>query len=333
MTDGDEKYEKIRRQSQARTRSIFLSIFAFVSVGAFVFYRNALTTADTATGMLPLQTNTLRSVTEVAPEPQPVAPIDVQSAAEPVVVSEPEGPAVVTDDMIRQVEELDTEVRRIKATGVIMEKDGESLAATKKLQDATRTLMAAKYGPEEPYRVEVVLQFQDTIADFEEKGADGTILLEMAPSRLVPHSVFSFLEISRQWQGRGFHRIANHVLQVQTQGKFKNLAFQEYSPEFPHKKGTVGYAGRPSGPHWYVSIMDNSRNHGPGSQQKKDPYEADSCFGKVIRGFDDDVQRIAKIPDKGFINDKKKHVIITKMRILVPGSGPDAVDGYVEWKE
>jgi hypothetical protein len=79
--------------------------------------------------------------------------------------------------------------------------------------------------------------------------------------------------------------------------------------------------------------MDNSRNHGPGSQQKKNPYEADSCFGKVIRGFDDDVQRIAKIPDKGFINDKKKHVIITKMRILVPGSGPDAVDGYVEWKE
>jgi hypothetical protein len=280
--------------------------------------------------MAPVQTtNTLRSVTEVSSE-RPVAPIVAQSAA-PIVV-EPKGP-VVTEDMIQQVAELDAEVRRIKATGVIMEKDDKSLTATKKLQDATRTLMAARYGPEEPYRVEVVLEFQDTIADFEEKGADGTILLEMAPSRLVPHAVFSFLEISRQWQGRGFHRIANHVLQVQTLGKFKNLAFQEYSPEFPHKKGTVGYAGRPSGPHWYVSIMDNSRNHGPGSQQKKNPYEADSCFGKVIRGFDDDVQRIAKIPDKGFINDKRKHVIIKKMRILVPGSGPGAVDGYVEWKE
>jgi hypothetical protein len=327
MRDGDEKYEKIRRQSQARTRAIFLSIFAFVSVGAFVFYRGASTTTDTATGMSPLQTNTLRSVAEKSPE-QPAEPIVV---AAPIVVQH-EGP-VVTDDMIRQVEEFDAEVRRIKATGVIMENDDKSLAATKKLQDATRTLMAARYGPEEPYRVEVVLEFQDTIADFEEKGADGTILLEMAPSRLVPHAVFSFLEISRQWQGRGFHRIANHVLQVQTQGKFKSLAFQEYSPEFPHKKGTVGYAGRPSGPHWYVSIMDNSRNHGPGSQQHKNPYEADSCFGKVIRGFDDDVQRIAKIPDKGFINEKKKHVIIKRMRILVPGSGPDAVDGYVEWKE
>jgi hypothetical protein len=113
----------------------------------------------------------------------------------------------------------------------------------------------------------------------------------MAPSRLIPHAVFSFLEISRQWQGRGFHRIASHVLQVQTIGKFKSLAFHEYSPEFPHKKGIVDNAGRPSGHHWYVAIMDSSRNHGPGAQQEKHPYEADSCFGKVIRGFDDDVHR------------------------------------------
>jgi hypothetical protein len=330
MSEGDEKYDKISSQSQARTRSMFLSIFALVAVGAFVFYcyyRGSSTTyMDTATGMPPQQTNILRSVKEASPEQpvvvQPVKPIVVQA----------EGP-VVTDDMIRKVEELDAAVRRIKATGVIMEKDEESLAATKKLQEATRTLMAARYGPEEPYRVEVILEFQDTIYDFEKKGAEGTILLEMAPSSLMPHAVFSFLEISRQWQGRGFHRIASHVLQVQTIGKFKSLAFQEYSPEFPHKKGTVGYAGRPSGPAWYVSLIDNSRNHGPGSQQKKNPYEADSCFGKVIRGFDDDVQRIAKIPEKGFLNDKKKHVIIKKMRILVPGSGPDAVDGYVEWKE
>jgi hypothetical protein len=324
--ERNEKYEKIRKQSQARTRSIFLSIFAFVCLGTFVFYREALTTAlsAAATREQPVLRSNFAAAT---PPEQPVRVIA------PIVVH-PTERAVVTQDMIQRVEELDAEVRRIKATGVIMERDDESLVATKKLQEATKKLMAARYGPEEPYRVEVILEFQDTIADFQEKGADGTILLEMAPSRLVPHSVFSFLEISRQWQGRGFHRIANHVLQVQTLSKtVKNLAFQEYSPEFPHKKGTVGYAGRPSGPHWYVSIMDNSRNHGPGSQQQKNPYEADSCFGKVIRGFDDDVQRIAKIPDKGFINDKKKHVIIKQMRILVPGSGPDAVDGYVEWKE
>jgi hypothetical protein len=325
MGESDEKYEKIRRQGQARTRSIFLSIFALMlSAGAFFFYsRESTSTAATA---LAVKTGALRSIAAV--------PLEYMVQAPTPIVVQPERPVVtVTEDMIREVEELDAEVRRIKLTGVIMEKDEESLAATKKLQDATRTLMAAKYGPEEPYRVEVVLEFQDTIADFKEKGPDGTVLLEMAPSRLVPHSVFSFLEISRQWTGRGFHRIAGHVLQVSAISPVKHLAFQEYSPEFPHKKGTVGYAGRPSGPAWYLSIMDNSKNHGPGSQQKKNPYEADSCFGKVIRGFDDEVQRIAKIPDKGFIADRRKHVIIKKMRILVPGSGPDSVDGYVEWKE
>lgn len=101
----------------------------------------------------------------------------------------------------------------------------------------------------------------------------------------------------------------------------------------PHKLGTVGYAGRPSGPAWYVSILDNTKNHGPGTQQKHNPYEADSCFGTVIHGFDDEVQRIKKMPGNGFLDDKNKHVLIKDMDILVPGTGPDVVDGYVKWKE
>lgn len=87
------------------------------------------------------------------------------------------------------------------------------------------------------------------------------------------------------------------------------------------------------GPGWYVSIKDNSLNHGPGSQQKQNPYEADSCFGTVIGGHDNEVQRIAKIPEKRFLNDRKKHVLIKEMIVLVPGTGSNAVDGYVEWKD
>lgn len=87
-------------------------------------------------------------------------------------------------------------------------------------------------------------------------------------------------------------------------------------------------AGRPSGPAWYVSIMDNSKNHGPGSQGAKNPHEADSCFGKVIEGFDDVVvDRITKMPGDGFLNDENKHVLIDRMTILVP----DNNGNYVEW--
>ena len=82
----------------------------------------------------------------------------------------------------------------------------------------------------------------------------------------------------------------------------------------------------------YVSTQNNSRNHGPGSQQEANPHEADSCFGAVIRGFDTDVQRISKVPGKGFLGDKKLQVLIKRMRILVPmdGKGPEE-DGYVQW--
>lgn len=235
-------------------------------------------------------------------------------------------------ELLKLVEIMDAEVRRIKETGVIMETDNKSLIATKKLQDATRRLLVARYGSAEPYRVRLELEFQETIPDFAENGSYGEIVIELAPSELVPHSIYTFLEIARNWNSGAFHRIAGHVLQVMVHGNsVKHLAFQEYSPDFPHKKGTVGYAGRPSGPAWYVSTVDNTKNHGPGSQQKHNPYEADSCFGKIVVGFDDVIQRIKKVDGNGFISDRRKHVLIKSMEILVPSQNSDS--GYTKWKE
>lgn len=236
------------------------------------------------------------------------------------------------ETLVKEVERIDFEVRQIKAKlppGKFMETDTEGVNASKRLQDATRKLLRKRYGPNEPYRVRVELEFQPTIPDFEKDGGkDGMILIEMAPSTFQPHSIFTFMEVARKYKGGGFHRIAGHVLQVMVKNTgVEHLAFQEYSPEWPHKKGTVGYAGRPSGPAWYVSLINNVRNHGPGSQQKANPHEADSCFGKVIEGFDTDVQRIRKVPGQGFLNDRGMWVLIKKMQIMVPES-----DGkYVDW--
>merc|ERR1712079_978889 len=93
-----------------------------------------------------------------------------------------------------------------------------------------------------------------------------------------------------------FHRNAGHVLQAQVsmgqEAAFRSLTFQEYHPEYPHVEGTLGFAGRPGGPAFYISTVDNTRNHGPGSQGSK--TEADSCFGKVVEGHDV-VQRLFKV--------------------------------------
>lgn len=74
-----------------------------------------------------------------------------------------------------------------------------------------------------------------------------------------------------------FHRNAGHVLQAMVTVQDENnhnhherFAWQEYSPHYPHKKYTLGYAGRPSSNGaFYISTMDNVRNHGPASQGSK----------------------------------------------------------------
>ena len=225
--------------------------------------------------------------------------------------------------------DLDSEVRAIKATGVIMEADEHSLEVTGRLQDATRELIKLRYGDpgEENFRIKFDLEFQPTIPDFAEKGKDGTLVIELAPIKLLPVSVFNFLEIARTWKKGAFHRNAGHVLQAMSRSEVtRSMPFQEYSEFYPHKKGTIGYAGRPSGPEFYVSIQDNSQNHGPGSQQKKNPYEADCIIGTVVQGMEDGTAaRIHTMPGREFIGDKKKWVWIRRMHIMVP----DGRGGYV----
>jgi len=98
----------------------------------------------------------------------------------------------------------------------------------------------------------------------------------------MPHAVLNFMEIVDRWSGGAFFRNAGHVLQVMVEGEQPRgtLAWQEYSPDFPHYEYTLGYAGRPGGSQFYISIMDNVQNHGPASQGSA--HEADSCFAKVI---------------------------------------------------
>ena len=54
----------------------------------------------------------------------------------------------------------------------------------------------------------------------------------------------------------------------------ESVAFREYSPEYPHKQYTVGFAADGS-PSFYINTEDNSEIHA-----------GDPCFAKVVSGFE-----------------------------------------------
>jgi cyclophilin family peptidyl-prolyl cis-trans isomerase len=168
------------------------------------------------------------------------------------------------------------------------------------------------------------LTFPKTMNDYEKAGPDGRIIIEMAPIELVPYCVYYFLELVTHFKGGSFHRFAGHVLQAMASGDNtmgggggKGLAFQEYHPDNPHKLLTLGYAGRPGGPAFYISTIDNTRNHGPASQNSK--TEADGCFGRIYSG-EEVVNRMKKQPGttkpSGFVNNKENFIKIESLKLI-----------------
>ena len=188
------------------------------------------------------------------------------------------------------------------------------------------------------------------------------LLFEMASLELMPHTVNQFLKQvhSGLWDGTSLAMNAEHVMLFGPQytstasataasdngddaanvvdggggggGRkryqdFYNmgidkLSFQEYSAQYPHTQWTVGLAGRPSGPDFYINKIDNTIRHGPGGQMHTGEMhnEADPCFANNI------IDAIDKIPVDRY---DKYPISIVNAFILIPkldGSGWRAVN-------
>ncbi|CAJ1942162.1 unnamed protein product [Cylindrotheca closterium] len=117
-------------------------------------------------------------------------------------------------------------------------------------------------------------------------------VIEMAPIDLMPHSVYTFLEMASAGllDGCSFILNAMHVLKAAplpydgTPPSIKaqefldkgleSVAFREYSADYPHKQYTVGFAADGS-PSFYINTEDNSEIHA-----------GYPCFAKVVSGFE-----------------------------------------------
>lgn len=202
-------------------------------------------------------------------------------------------------------------------------------AARRAIQTASRQLLLAEFGrvPDgAARRVELVIDVGDG-------GSKGVLHIEMAPDSEMPTTVLYFLRQVRDGllDGAVFHRNAHHVLQggpgpnraklqrlAAARGESESVAFQEYSPRFAHERHTLGLAGRPGGPDFYISLVDNTRNHGPGSQTEDAKLlgEADPCFARLVGGADV-VERVHRQPVRpGGYNALVRPVTIESGRVV-----------------
>jgi len=221
------------------------------------------------------------------------------------------------------------------------------------------------FGPG-PHRVEIELEYpkvQVTNPDaLTWPRIRNTITIEMAPLDLMPHTVNLFLQqVHHQlWNSCALKSSAQHIFQLgpsyaeedKPDGKdakdggkgnssdshydnfhgkgLDKVSYQEYSEQYPHSQWTVGLAGRPGGPDFYINKRDNSMIHGPGGQTNKHDLhnEADPCFGKVVDGLStlEEIGMIPTDPDRG--HEIKYPVVIIDAKVLAPKENP--ADGWRE---
>ena len=160
-----------------------------------------------------------------------------------------------------------------------------------------------------PHKIEIELSYPDVPPEDHPNPQSWNrvsrwIVIELAPVSLMPHSVNTFMRqvYHKMWQN--MHLVLNdenklqfgprekYGEQKQFGTNFSNLLYQEYSAEYPHEKWTIGFAGRPAGPDFYINMQDNTQLYGPTDDKHA---EADPCFGKITEGFDI-LERIASIP-------------------------------------
>lgn len=257
-----------------------------------------------------------------------------------------------TSSLQKEIEYLTSELTNIKSQTLGDSKLAETLQHINdmleqqtnhlqtEIQRTARKAVLDQFG-EGPYKVELKLDFPPETSV---EGTEDTVVLEMASLDLMPHSVHLFMEqVSHKLlDGCSFHRNAGHVVQGGPVPYYKNpsakvrelfhdadlvhVSFQEYHKEYPHEQYTVGYAGRPGGPDFYISVANNTQNHGPGGQTSyKNKEEADPCFAKVVEGFEA-VERMHKMPVKdGAYNHMENNVGIQYAKILSMNSTEEHV--------
>jgi len=156
-----------------------------------------------------------------------------------------------------------------------------------------------EFGPG-PFFVKLTFAFQDSLENV-------SILLELAPLDLMPHTVHLFLKMTSEklLSKATFVLVRSHILVLGPQDSFDAennailqgrmvsegyepngaLLFGEFTPEYPHTQYTVAF-NRRRGPTFFINIRDNSGMHRSYYTDDGSYVEGETCFAKIVEGLD-----------------------------------------------
>mmetsp|Transcript_13364 Transcript_13364/g.20302 ORF Transcript_13364/g.20302 Transcript_13364/m.20302 type:complete len:434 (-) Transcript_13364:409-1710(-) len=198
-----------------------------------------------------------------------------------------------------QMEELEQERLRML---------DDQLQLELRVQEQSIYLVNSTFG-EGPHFVEFHVLFPP-MEIFDNQEMSGLFIVEIAPINVMPHSVHVFLELiqSEFYVGKTFNLSFRHIVGLSTHAddelKLKGTTFREYNENFPHKMWTVGLMGKGpvSGPSFYVSVVDNTKNN-----------HGDPCIGGIIHGFDT-IEMMHSMPETDHKIDSP--IMITSTRFV-----------------
>ena len=139
---------------------------------------------------------------------------------------------------------------------------------------------------EGPYYVEFTLNFPG-------QTENKYFTVELASLDDMPASVLTFLQQvhHKLWDNASFVHNAPHVnmarpasnnIDTMFEHNIQHTPFAEYSME--HTPYTLGFAGYPAGPEFYINKEDNTQTHGPNNHREDGHYEP--AFATIIIGRD-----------------------------------------------
>ena len=162
-----------------------------------------------------------------------------------------------------------------------------------------RNEVLEEFGPG-PFFVKLTFAFQDSLEN-------ESILIELAPLDLMPHTVHMFLKMTSEklYSKATFVLVRSHILVLGPEDSFDAennailkermvsegyepngaLLFGEFTPEYPHTQYTVAF-NRRRGPTFFINMRDNSGVHRSYYTDDGSYVEGETCFAKIVEGLD-----------------------------------------------